>query len=231
MPFRTKAAVLFIAAAVSLCSGCLSKAPRISLPDFGGRHKTFSDWRDGDLIFQYSTRTGQSPVIAYATNSNLTHVGIIKTTAGGPVVVEASQTVRETPLKEFIALGRDGAYSVYRVKGLTPESAGRVLKAARAYYGKPYDLFFRMDNSALYCSELPYKAFHTAGISLGNPQKFSELNIHSALVRTVFNARWKKHPDCARVKSASACWDIVLNQEIISPARIAQAGNVVQVFP
>ncbi|HLQ19870.1 MAG TPA: YiiX/YebB-like N1pC/P60 family cysteine hydrolase, partial [Tabrizicola sp.] len=62
----------------------------------------------GDVIFQNS-RSAQSLAILLATDSPFTHVGIVDFGAdGGPVVLEAVKTTRETPLADWVDHGTGG---------------------------------------------------------------------------------------------------------------------------
>src|SRR5690606_35558635 len=126
----------------------------------------FNDWKTGDLIFQESL-SAQANAIRVVTGSRYTQMGVVRQTATGPVVVAAARTVSETPLKEFIGRGVEGQYAVYRVKGLTQEQLSAAVNAALKYRGRPYDIFFRLEPSAIYCSELPFYAFKTVGVELG----------------------------------------------------------------
>lgn len=191
---------------------------------------SFRDWRDGDLIFHDSGRNIQTRAIALATGSPYTHTGIIKLTRKGPVVIEAVGPVIETPLEKFIARGRGKIYSVYRVKNLSGEKAQKVIAEAKKFYGRPYDIFFRMDDQRIYCSELPYKAFAAAGVPIGQPQKFRELNINNQYVRALFQARWQEHPECRKGISSEQCWNIMLNQEIISPGRLTEDARLKHIY-
>jgi len=57
--------------------------------------------------------------------------------------------------------GRDGRFTVYRLKGAY-RTRSSFVKAAQVYEGRPYDYHYDMDDAAIYCSELIYKAFRTA---------------------------------------------------------------------
>jgi hypothetical protein len=58
--------------------------------------------KEGDIIYQTS-RSSQSLAIQRATGSRYSHMGMIIYRNGAPMVFEAVQTVRYTPLKEWIA--------------------------------------------------------------------------------------------------------------------------------
>src|SRR4051812_36892029 len=137
------------------------------------------DVREGDLVFQTS-RSTQSEAIRFATSSPWSHVGVVMLERGKPVVLEAAQTVRTTPLAQFLARGEEGRYVVLRLanadSALTPETIAWLHDVGRSYLGRPYDLKFRWDDESLYCSELVHKLFSgAAGLRLGRLQKASEL--------------------------------------------------------
>lgn len=57
-----------------------------------------NDFKEGDLIFQVS-QSRQSPFIQLATNSPWSHCGVIVEKEGKLYVLEASNVVKVTPLK------------------------------------------------------------------------------------------------------------------------------------
>jgi hypothetical protein len=59
---------------------------------------------DGDLIFQTS-RSSQSAAVQHATGSIWSHMGMIVLRNGQPYVLEASATVRYTPLAQWVVYG------------------------------------------------------------------------------------------------------------------------------
>src|SRR5687767_9722230 len=86
--------------------------------------------RDGDVIFQTS-QSSQSVAIQRATHSPYSHMGIIFVRAGQPYVLEASATVRYTPLSEWIARGKDSNYVLKRLrKPLTDAQVRKLRKTA-----------------------------------------------------------------------------------------------------
>ena len=70
--------------------------------------------RDGVLIFQIS-RSTQSQAIQQATGSVYSHMGLVLFRAGKPMVLEASHTVRFTPLADWIAQGERRHYVLKRL--------------------------------------------------------------------------------------------------------------------
>ena len=146
--------------------------------------------RTGDIVFQESG-SAQTMAIALASRSLYTHTGIIEIGAGGePHVVEAAQSVQSTPLARWIARGTAGRITVKRVRGLSEKNALKVLAAAHAYDGRPYDFFFHDDAETIYCSELVHRAFaEGADMTLGRMQSPRDLNIDNAAVRKLIEAR------------------------------------------
>src|SRR5688500_2716166 len=109
--------------------------------------RTLPEVRDGDVIFQTS-RSSQSVAIQRATHSPYSHMGIIFVRAGQPYVLEASATVRYTPLSEWIARGKDSKYVLKRLrKPLTDAQVGNLRKAAKPFEGRAYDLTFEWSDS------------------------------------------------------------------------------------
>lgn len=188
----------------------------------------FDDFRQADLIFQETTGR-QSIAVKAATGSPYTHMGIIRMTGGGPVVIEAGRTVTETSLNEFIARGAGKRFSVYRMDGLSGDKAHEIIEQAQKDYEKPYDLYFRLDGSTIYCSELPFRAFKAAGIDLGEVEKVGDLNINVAAAVALIDRRWQQHPDC-KGGSKEACIDKLNVQDIVTPVSIARDKKLTQMF-
>ena len=182
--------------------------------------------RQGDLVFQHSM-SPQSEAIRLASGSTYTHMGIVSLAPAGPVVIEAADVVRQTPLKAFLARGTKGRFAVYRVRGIDEAKADAAVAAARGYLGRPYDLYFRLDPGAIYCSELPYDAFRSVGISLGRVERFGNLSVRAPAVKALFARRWASHPDCqGTAHDAAACWALIQDQGIVTPVSIARDSQV-----
>jgi len=147
--------------------------------------------RDGDVIFQTS-RSSQSIAIQRATHSPYSHMGIIFVRAGQPYVLEASATVRYTPLSEWIARGKDSKYVLKRLrKPLTDSQVEKLRKAAKPFEGRAYDLTFEWSDSKIYCSELVWKIYDRAlGVQLGELQELRDFDLSDAAVRTKMKERY-----------------------------------------
>ncbi|MBK9578491.1 MAG: hypothetical protein IPK50_11425 [Fibrobacterota bacterium] len=150
--------------------------------------------RSGDLLFQIS-RSGQAAAIAKATGSPWTHCGLVFHRQGRWQVLEASSKVQWTPLAEWIAQGKDLSLEVRRVDSTVflPDPAGlaSMEQSASRYGGKPYDLVFGWSDSAIYCSELPWKVYRAIGVDLGMVQSLRQLNLSSSEVKDLIQRRSK----------------------------------------
>ena len=127
-----------------------------------------TDVKEGDVIFQTS-QSQQSPLIQIATQSTITHCGIIVMKDGKPYVLETLKTLVLTPLDKFITRGKDGKYWLKR-----SDKENIKIKYSN-YLGKPYDLSFKLDNDIFYCSELVYDIYkNQLGIELCQPKKIGD---------------------------------------------------------
>lgn len=131
---------------------------------------------EGDVLFQSLPRQEIVNAIEGATGSPWSHCGIVARENGGWVVYEAIEDVHKTPLDEFYRRGREGRFAAFRLKEKHRAQVPAVLEKARAYLGRPYDVRYRWDDEAIYCSELIFKAYRDAtGESLGKRVKLGEL--------------------------------------------------------
>lgn len=132
---------------------------------------------EGDVLFQ---KIGESPLpqaIRIATLSNFSHCGLVlRGRDGSWQVIEAIGPVQETPLQEW--LERDhGHFTACRLKAAERAAIPAWTEASRKYLGRPYDLHFSLNDEAIYCSELVWKAWRDAtGKELGHLEKLGDLN-------------------------------------------------------
>lgn len=152
--------------------------------------------KEGDLVFQ-QTDCEPCRAIQLATRSNYSHMGLLvyDTARKEWMVFEAGRTVRLTPLKEWEKQGVDEEVVVMRLRERKAiiDSAG--LETLRIYIQhnlhKPYDMEFRWDDSAQYCSELVYKAYDSSfGMPLGEPRPLSDYDLNSSLVQKQLEKRY-----------------------------------------
>jgi hypothetical protein len=183
--------------------------------------------KSGDIILQ-SHPASQSLAIGFASSTPYTHTGIIKVDSNdNPIVVEAVGPVREQSLDKWVNDGIGSRITILRVKNLDPELANKALDKATEMYGLPYDFLFTFDDSAIYCSELVYKAFKFgAGISLGKVEKVKDLNVDNFAVQNLIKQRWKYFPHCQNIDSFESCYKIIMEQELVTPDSLSKDPNV-----
>ena len=149
--------------------------------------------KDGDIVFQYSG-SAQCAAIAQATHSPYTHCGIIFIEDGSPFVWEAVGPVKKTPYGEWVAHGVNGFAVVRRLKD-TSVLSGANISAMRAEgeteMGKPYDIFFNMDDERIYCSELVWKIYQQgAQIAVGKVERFGDMDFTGPDAKRILKDRF-----------------------------------------
>lgn len=188
------------------------------------------DWRDGDIIVQESKSVPVLPAFAQKDSAPV-HMGVVHVTQAGPVVIEARETVMETPLAEFVARGRARAYAVYRVASLSANQAEQVITTAKAQLGKAGDFFLDETPDNLYSSELVRLSFGAAGVTLGSTERLRNLAKQNPLVQARFMGRWSESKPCKRrYLDHDQCWGLVGSYEVIAPQAIVTDTRVSQVF-
>jgi hypothetical protein len=151
---------------------------------------------DGDIIF-HTSRSAQSRAIQQATHSKYSHMGIVFVRDGKPYVYEAIQTVRYTPLDQWVARGDGGHYVAKRLQDaehrLTPQAVARLRQAASRFQGKPYDLTFEWSDDRIYCSELVWKIYEQGlGVQVGRLQRLREFDLSNPIVQAKLQERYGK---------------------------------------
>ena len=172
--------------------------------------------KDGDVIFHVSN-SSQSLAIQQATGSKYSHMGIVLFKSGQPYVFEASKTVRYTPLKSWIARGKDGYFVAKRLKKpLTPDQIKQLYAQAKRYEGKDYDLTFEWSDQRMYCSELVWKMYQGAsGLKLGKLETLADFNLSAPAVKAKLKERYGNH--------------VPLTQQVISPVAMFDSSLLVDV--
>lgn len=133
--------------------------------------------RTGDIVL-HTSRSRQSQFIQAATQSPLSHVGMVEVTPQGAWVVEAVQPVQRVPFAKWKARGVKGRILVLRPKALSDAQRQQVVDAAKTHLGKPYDWRFGWDDEAMYCSELVRKAYALgAGVEYGKMERLGSLKV------------------------------------------------------
>ena len=154
----------------------------------------WEQFRSGDIIFQTSL-SEQSEAIVLATKSQHSHCGIIWRENNQIYVWEAVQPVKKTPLKEWIARGKDKAFQVKRLRNaqtlLHKAALAKMNDIIKEYNGKPYDTAFDWSDEKIYCSELVYKVYERAiGLQIGKLQKMKDLNLSNSTVQNQLKKRY-----------------------------------------
>lgn len=176
--------------------------------------------REGDLIFQTS-RSAQSLAVQQATGSVYSHIGMILLQQGKPHVLEASKTVRFTPLADWIAQGEGKRYVLKRLRDadqrLSPAAVRKLHAAATLLIGKSYDLVFAWSDQQMYCSELVWKIYDRAlGIRVGTLQKVRDFSLTSLEVQARMRERYGNA--------------VPLDETVISPVAMFDSPLLVNVY-
>ena len=173
----------------------------------------FDTFKNGDLIFQTSL-SSQSKAIQLATNSDYSHCGLLFEENDKWYVFEAIQPVKKTPLKAWIARGKNQKYVVKRLKDNAKLSDSKVIRkmktVCKSFQGKNYDLAFDWSDDKIYCSELIYKIYDRgAGIKIGELQKLQDFNLSNPIVQQKLKERYGKN--------------LPKNETVISPVSIFES--------
>ncbi len=172
--------------------------------------------QEGDILFQSLPHSPLVNAIEGGSQSPYSHCGIVAKSEGDWVVYEAYRNVEVTPLREFLARGREGGFAVYRLKPAHQPCVPALLEQVRSYLGRPYDVRYRMDDEAIYCSELIYKAYASAaeGEQLGNLDRLGDLN-------------WRPYRATIEYFEGGP---VPLEREMITPKQMAAAEQLELVF-
>ncbi|QDT33037.1 YiiX/YebB-like N1pC/P60 family cysteine hydrolase [Thalassoglobus polymorphus] len=184
---------------------------------FGPAYRAYWIYKpqEGDIIFQSLPRTRLVNAIEGVSDSPYSHCGIISKQNGKWVVYEAFRDVEMSPLREFIFRGRNQGFAVYRFRTEFQKDVPATIKNVKTFLGRPYDARYRMDDEAIYCSELIYKAYENAsGQQLGPLVKLGDLN-------------WSPYQETIKYYEAGP---VPLNREMITPKEMAQASQLELVF-
>lgn len=150
--------------------------------------------RDGDIVFQNS-KSAQSLAIQRATRSPYSHMGMIVQRDGQPFVLEATDTVRYTPLDAWIKRGEGAHFVVKRLRGvqerMTPETVKKAKAVLKTLEGKSHDLTFEWSDDRMYCSELVWKFYERAsGVHIGELQKLRDFDLSDPEVSAKLHERY-----------------------------------------
>jgi hypothetical protein len=172
--------------------------------------------REGDLVFQSSRRGELVDTIEGATHSKYSHVGLVILKKAGWYVREAVGFVKDTPLKEWIERGRySHAFDAFRLKEAFQKDVRAFVSASADFLGRPYDFRYRMDDQAIYCSELVYKSMLNAtGVHLGKLQRLGDLD-------------WRPYRAIIEKYEGG---EAPLDREMITPQGLSEAAALEKVY-
>lgn len=148
-----------------------------------------AQFRTGDLLFVRGT-SWRSRVVLFLDGyiedygDTFSHVGMVWRRDGRPYVIhttprsllgaEDDGSVRVEPLRQFLSSPSISQAALYRVGVKDQRTADQAAAAARRYAARalPYDrLFDASTPNRLYCTELIWRAYRTAGLRV--PAGFS----------------------------------------------------------
>jgi len=172
--------------------------------------------QEGDVVFQSLPRSRLVNAIEGVSDSPYSHCGIVARHNGAWVVYEAYHNVEITPLKDFLFRGREFGFAVYRLRPEYQSCIPEMIAAAKTYLGRSYDSRYRMDDEAIYCTELVYKAFQSAsgGEQLGRLVRLGDLN-------------WQPFSDTISFYEGGP---VPLDRKMSTPRDMAQADQLEPVF-
>jgi len=171
--------------------------------------------QEGDIAFQSLPHNSLIDAIEGSTGSPFSHCGILRRVGGEWFVIEAIGPVKETPLAAWIAQARDQRYTVFRLKASFRAKIPSFIQAAQTYEGLPYDIHYDMDDAAIYCSELIYKAFRkSTGEELGHLQTLGEL-------------RWQPYTQVIKQIEGGK---LPLDRKMITPRSLSEATQLERVY-
>lgn len=152
-------------------------------------------YKDGDLVFQVN-KSGQGLAIQLATHSAYTHIGVLFKDSGVWKVYEAVEPVQVITLDQFRLHGEGGEIFVKRLKYRDSLLDNTRLALIRQYLvsqvGKHYDPSFDWSDKKMYCSELAWKAFNSAGITLGSLKALGDYDLSHPVVKATLVERYGK---------------------------------------
>jgi hypothetical protein len=172
--------------------------------------------QEGDIVFQSLPHNPLIDAIEGSTESPFSHCGIMHRTESGWRVIEAIGPVRETLLPTWIEQGREQQYTVFRLRDKYRSKIPEFIKAAQSYEGRPYDIHYDLDDAAIYCSELIYKAFQrVTGEELGRLQALGDL-------------KWQPHRAVIELIEGGK---VPLDRKMITPRSLSEATQLAKIFP
>ena len=132
------------------------------------------------------------------------------------MVYEAIGPVIKSSIEDFTSSGINGHFVVLRYDGLLDEHLDEMKDYCDGELGKPYDIYFNWDDTEIYCSELVWKAYAEAKISLCDLRPLSNYNLDSPEVKAIMNERYGEL--------------IPTNELMVAPSDLHSSDNLEVVF-
>jgi hypothetical protein len=172
--------------------------------------------KEGDFVFQSLPKGDLVDAIEGVSHSQYSHVGLVIRKNNAWYVREAIGPVIDTPFEMWAGRGRNmNAFDVFRIRGALHNVVPALIKASELFLGRPYDFKFDMDDDAIYCSELLYKAMlNASGVRLGKLQRLGDLD-------------WK--PYQATIEKYEG-GKPPLERQMITPRSLSEARELEKVF-
>lgn len=168
--------------------------------------------QEGDIVFQSLPVNELVAMIEGATHSPFSHCGVVNKKDGRWMVLEALGNVHYTPLLDWLMRGRGKQFAVYRLKPTYQETIPDFIDKMETYLDSPYDFRYRMDEEAMYCSELIYKGYKQAtGEELGQLTTLGELDYE---------------PFAPLIRQLEGEQEIPTDRKIIPPSHLAKAAQL-----
>jgi hypothetical protein len=78
-------------------------------------------------------------------------------------------------------------------------------RSGEAMMGRPYDFRFEPDDERIYCSELVWKMYRSAGVTVATEERFCDMDLDAPIARAMLLERFGSRVPCeSRVVSPAA---------------------------
>ena len=172
------------------------------------------DIRHGDFIFQHLAGP-LTELIVNVDGGIYSHCGIIIKEKGRFYVLEAIGPVKRTPINDWISRGIKDQFTVVRLKEDYQKGIFNIVREAKGFMGRPYDIQYEWDDKKVYCSELIYKAvLKGAKISLAEFEHLGDMN-------------WQPYESEIRRLDGG---ELPLDRMMITPDAVALSDKVQTIF-
>jgi Permuted papain-like amidase enzyme, YaeF/YiiX, C92 family len=150
-------------------------------------------YKNGDIVFIHSNSDLSSP-ISLATVSEYTHCAMFWNMTDGPKFFEANNGVEATDFDKFMEDRKGSLLLVLRLRErknlLLRKQEDKIFYQMRDWLGLDYDGHFLWSNNEMYCSELVFKLYKTAGINLCELKKLEDFDLKSPIVQKELKRRY-----------------------------------------